>query len=360
LAGKVTKTPHVATVDPHRPQPLVAHRRASTTRPVDAPSYDSAMPDLGLAVATIINRCLAVRAGEDVLVVADRGTGAIGEALRDGAANIGAEAVLMVMDPREVDGNEPPRAVAGALAACDVFIAPTTRSLSHTRARKQANDAGARGATMPGATEAMLARTMSVDFDAMAVRSRAVAAVLTQADSGHLTCPRGTDFTLDLAGRQGSADDGQLTERGAFGNLPCGEGYISPCGGEGTVVVAATVASLGIADEPMTLTVESGQLAGAQGGLGPRFIELLRGAGDSGTNLAELGIGTNERAQLSGNVLEDEKILGTVHIAFGASAGIGGTVSIPIHLDVVILEPTLDIGGERVIDAGRFVLGAEA
>ena len=67
-------------------------------------------------------------------------------------------------------------------------------------------------------------------------------------------------------------------------------------------------------------------------------------------------MGTNDRAQLTGNVLEDEKILGTVHIAFGASAGIGGTVSVPIHLDVVIVDATLDVDGRRVLDAGRYVL----
>jgi len=202
----------------------------------------------------------------------------------------------------------------------------------------------------------MLARTMSIDFDQMAVRSRAVAALLTEADTAHVTCPRGTNFTLDLAGRQGIPDDGELTARGAFGNLPCGEGFISPCGGEGTIVVAGTIASLGPVEEPVTLTVEDGRLAAAEEGLGPRFLELLTAAGTDGTNLAELGIGTNDRAQLTGKVLEDEKILGTVHIAFGASAGIGGTVSVPIHLDVVVLEPTLEIGSERVLEAGRFVL----
>jgi aminopeptidase len=317
------------------------------------------MPNLAAAVSTIIERCLAVRAGESVLVVADRETRAIGEAVRNQASELGADAVLTIMDPREVDGNEPPRPVAGALAECDVFIAPTTRSLSHTTARKRASDAGARGATMPGVTEDMLARTMSIDFDTMAVRSRAVAALLTEADTARVTCPRGTDFTLDLAGRQGLADDGELTGRGAFGNLPCGEGFISPCGGQGMIVVDGTIASLGSVDEPVTLTVGDGRLIAADGGLGPRFMALLEAAGDRGTNLAELGIGTNDQAQLTGKVLEDEKILGTVHIAFGASAGIGGTVSVPIHLDVVVLEPTLVIGSEQVLDAGRFVLDAQ-
>jgi leucyl aminopeptidase (aminopeptidase T) len=161
---------------------------------------------------------------------------------------------------------------------------------------------------------------------------------------------------LDLTGRQGIADDGALTEPGAFGNLPCGEGFIAPLGGEGRIVVAATLAALGIAEEPVTLTVSDGRLVDARGGLGPRFLALLEEAGERGTNLAELGVGTNDRAKLTGNVLEDEKILGTVHVAFGASAGIGGTVSVPIHLDVVVLEPTLELDGRLMLDAGRYVL----
>jgi leucyl aminopeptidase (aminopeptidase T) len=316
----------------------------------------AAMADLGPAVHTVINRCLGVSPGEEVLVIADSETRTIGEALREGARGAGAEAALAIMDPREVDGAEPPETIAGALTCCDVFIAPTSRSLSHTRARKQATDQGARGATMPGVTEDMLARVMAVDFETMATRSKTVAARLSSADSAHLTCPRGSDFTFDLTGREGIADDGALTARGAFGNLPCGEGFIAPLAGEGRIVVAATMASVGLAEEPVQLTVEEGRLAKAEGGLGPRFLELLRSAGENGTNLAELGVGTNDRARLTGYVLEDEKILGTVHVAFGASAGIGGTVSVPIHLDVVVLEPTLEAGGELVLDGGRFVL----
>jgi leucyl aminopeptidase (aminopeptidase T) len=307
-------------------------------------------------VRTVIDRCLGVSPGEEVLVIADSDTRAIGEALREGARGAGAEAVLALMDPREVDGNEPPETIGGALSCCEVFIAPTSRSLSHTKARKQATDQGARGATMPGVTEDMLARVMAVDFDTMAARSRAVADRLSSAGAARLTCPRGSDFTFDLTGREGIADDGALTARGAFGNLPCGEGFIAPLTGEGRIVVAATLASVGLAEEPVELTVEDGRLISAENGLGPRFFELLKTAGDNGTNLAELGVGTNDCARLTGSVLEDEKILGTVHVAFGASAGIGGTVSVPIHLDVVVLEPTLEVGGELVLDGGQFTL----
>jgi leucyl aminopeptidase (aminopeptidase T) len=236
-----------------------------------------------------------------------------------------------------------------------VYIAPTTKSLSHTSARKRATDAGIRGATMPEVSADMLARVMAVDFDTMAARSRAVTALLDRSDAAHVTCPLGTDLTLDLSGRTGISDDGDLTARGAFGNLPCGEGFIAPLNGQGQVF-AASMARLGISDEPAKLTVENGHLVGAERGLGPRFIELLTSHGERGTNLAEFGIGTNDRARLTGLVLEDEKILGTVHVAFGNSAAIGGTVSVPIHLDVVIVDASLEIGGTQVLDGGRFVL----
>jgi leucyl aminopeptidase (aminopeptidase T) len=311
--------------------------------------------DLAPAVANVIRRCLDVKPGENVLVITDAKKRALGEALRDEAAAAGADAVLAVMDERATDGTEPPPPIAAALAACDVFIAPTSRSLSHTTARKRASEAGARGATMPGVTEEMLARVMAVDFDTMAARSRAVAALLSTGASARITCPLGTDLTLDLTGREGLPDDGSLSERGAFGNLPAGEGFISPVGGEGTAVVAS-LAPLGLTVERATLTLRGGHLVAAEGGLAPEYLSRLTAHGEMGTNLAELGVGTNDRAILTGNVLEDEKILGTVHIAFGASAGIGGNVSVPIHLDSVVLDATLEVDGVQVLDAGAFVL----
>jgi leucyl aminopeptidase (aminopeptidase T) len=313
------------------------------------------MDELELAVRGVVGRCLGVRAGEEVVVVVDSGTREIGEALRAEAARVGAEAVLCVMDPRSVSGEEPPAAVAAALAACEVFIIPTTESLSHTKARKTASENGARGATLPGVTADLLARLMTADLETLARRSRAVAQLLTDADEARFTCPRGSDFRMDLSGRTGEPDDGRLTERGAFGNLPCGEGFISPLTGEGRLVVAS-LAGIGLGTG--TLEVRDGHLAEATGAEGERLLATLQAAGEQGTNLAELGVGTNEKATLTGNVLEDEKILGTVHVAFGASAGIGGTVSVPVHLDSVVLEPTLDIGRTRVIEAGEFVLEA--
>jgi leucyl aminopeptidase (aminopeptidase T) len=313
------------------------------------------MSELQRAVDAVVVRCLGIKPGEDVVIVVDRTTESVGAAMRDAVARVQAEPVVTVMEPREVDGQEPPAAVAAALAAARVFIAPTRRSLSHTRARKAASDAGARGATLPGVTEDILARLMATDFATMTDRSRRVADLLTGADAAQVTCPLGTNLTLDLSGRKGIADDGDLSAAGAFGNLPCGEGFVSPLGGEGTLF-ASSLATLGLPDEPVEISVIAGRLADADGEWGARWTGLMDAAGEGGRNLAELGVGTNERATLSGNILEDEKMLGTVHVAFGASAGIGGTVSVPVHLDCLIADATLVVGETRVLDAGRFVL----
>ncbi|HEX2104542.1 MAG TPA: aminopeptidase [Solirubrobacteraceae bacterium] len=316
------------------------------------------MNDLDRAVQTVVRRCLAVQNDEDVVVVVDEPLQDLGEKLRDAAQAAGGEAVLTVMAPRATDGSEPPAPVAEALAACDVFIAPASKSLSHTLARKRASEGGARGATMPHVTTDMLARLMAIDFDRLRARSHAVADLLDRGREAHITCPRGSDLRLDLSGRHGIADDGDLTAPGSFGNLPCGEGFIAPCGGEGTMV-ARSLAAIGLTrGHPARLTVEDGHLVRAEGPEGEQLLGMLREHGGQGTNLAELGVGTNERAKLTGNVLEDEKILGTIHVAFGASIAIGGTVSVPIHLDCVVTEASLAVDGTPVLDEGRFVLAA--
>ena len=289
-------------------------------------------------------------------MVCNPATQNMGELLRNEAADVGAEAVLAVMSERASHAAEPPATVAEAMAAADVLLAPTVQSLSHTAARKRASENGARAATLPGVTEDMLARVMSADMEGLRKKGHAVADALERAGEARITDANGTDLRLDLSGREAIPDAGELSERGAFGNLPCGEGFISPKDGNGTLVVDGSMAGVGLVDEPVVLVVEGGHLTSARGGQGMAFMELLTEHGDDGTNIAELGIGTNEKAKLTGEILEDEKILGTCHIAFGASAGIGGTVQVPVHLDCVVMKPTLELDGEAIVRDGKLLI----
>jgi leucyl aminopeptidase (aminopeptidase T) len=314
------------------------------------------MDDLDRAVHAVVHECLGVKEGEEALVVCNPVSQKVGERLREEAANAGADAVLTVISERPSHGAEPPRSVAAAMAAADVLMAPTVQSLSHTAARKRATDAGARCATLPGVTEEMLARVMSADMEGLRRKGQAVAEALDRASQARITDANGTELSLDLSGREAIPDAGELTERGAFGNLPCGESFISPVGGEGTLVIDGSLAGLGRVDEPVELVVEGGHLTSARGGAGMAFMELLTVHGEEATTIAELGVGTNEKAILTGEVLEDEKIQGTCHIAFGASAGIGGTVQVPVHLDCVVMKPTLELDGEALVRDGALLV----
>ena len=316
--------------------------------------------DLERAVTTVVRDCLGVSEGEEVFVVANPATIGLGERLRGEAGRLGADGVLCLITERAESGTEPPRSVAAAMAGADVVLCPTVQSLSHTAARRAATEAGARIATLPGATEEILARVMSADIDGLRRRGGAIADALTAGTEARITCAHGSDLRLGLGEREAVPDAGDLTAPGAFGNLPCGEGFIAPIEGTaaGTLVVDGTIASIGRVTEPVELTVEAGHLVAATGRQGERLLELLRThGGEQGTNVAELGIGTNEKAELTGDLLEDEKILGTCHVAFGASAAIGGTVQVPIHLDCVVLEPEVSVDGEPLVRAGELLVG---
>jgi leucyl aminopeptidase (aminopeptidase T) len=315
--------------------------------------------DLDKAVRAVVRDCLGVSEGEEVLVICNPATRELGERMQAEAREAGADAVLAQIEERTSHAAEPPRSIAAAMTAADVVLAPTVQSLSHTEARAAATAAGVRLATLPGVTAEMLARVMSADMEGLRRKGNAVAAALESGSEARISCAGGSDLRLGLEGRHAIPDAGDLRAAGAWGNLPCGEGFIAPVEGtgEGTLMVDGSIAALGLVDEPVALTVSDGHLTAAEGEAGAKLMELLTAHGPDGTNVAELGIGTNEKAILTGEVLEDEKILGTAHVAFGASASMGGTVQVPVHLDCVITRPTVEVDGEAIVRDGELLVG---
>ena len=316
------------------------------------------MADIENAVRTALVDCMAITRGEDVLVVTDPAKRAIAEAIVATARELDAEVVLMEMSERESHGSEPPRAVAAAMLACDALLAPTSKSLSHTKARKDASDNGARVATMPDISEEMLVRTMSADYRAVKQRSDAVAKLLTDGKEVHISSSQGTDVVFSIEGRKGLSDDGHIANPGSFGNLPAGEGFIAPVEGRtnGRLVFDGSVWPIGRLETPLTVDVVDGYATSFSGPAGEQFRSILDKHGHEAFAVAELGIGTNEAATLTGNVLEDEKIIGTIHVAFGDNHSFGGTIRVSSHQDGVVLQPTADIDGTRLLEDGRLLV----
>ena len=318
---------------------------------------DRVPSDLEKPIRTVLEDCLAVAAEEQVLVLTDPNKASIGAALVSGARALQAEAALVEMDERATHGSEPPPMVAAAMLECDVLIAPTSKSVSHTEARRAACAKGVRAATMPNITEDMLARTMSADYESVRRRSRELARLLTQARQVRITTDKGTDLTLSIEGRTGISDDGDLRERGAFGNLPAGEGFIAPVEGRtnGRLVVDGSV-WLGRLQEPLVIDIENGYAISIEGAQSAQFKAMLEPYGRDAFAVAELGIGTNEAAVLTGNVLEDEKILGTVHVALGDNHSFGGNIRVSSHQDGVVLRPSVALDEQVILDRGRLLV----
>ncbi len=308
---------------------------------------------------TAVRDCLGVKAGEQVVVITDAGTKEVGVSLWEQAKEAGAEAILVEIIPRRVHGEEPPPVVAELMRHADVVLAPTSKSLSHTKARREANASGTRIATLPSITADIAARTLDADYPGIARLSEQVASVLSGGKRAHLTTELGTDLIMDIEGRQGEPDTGLYTEPGAFGNLPAGEAYIAPVEGtsSGVVIIDGAIAGIGLLDEPVRLVVEKGYAVRIEGGAGARQLEeMLAPFALEGRNIAELGIGTNDRARLTGIILEDEKVLGTAHLALGNNASFGGKVTVGIHLDGILTKPTLEVDGKVIMREGVLIL----
>ncbi|MGB9082696.1 MAG: peptidase [Desulfuromonadaceae bacterium] len=237
-----------------------------------------------------------------------------------------------------------------------VIIAMSNNSTSHTRYRALACAAGCRFASLPHFDPEMFHTSMTVDWNALAARTALLVEVVNRAEWIRVTTPNGTDMNICKQGRHAEGDDGLLTAEGSFGNLPAGEAYLAPLEGKSHGVMVIEWGPTRKLDEPLRLTVENGVVTGIEGNDPHRARLEGRFAGDANCrNIAELGIGTNDKASRPDNVLEAEKILGTIHIALGDNTGFGGTVSAPFHEDYVFYQPTLTAimadGSEAVIIA---------
>lgn len=302
---------------------------------------------------------MGLREGESLLVVYDETAPRIGESLFEAGLELGARAAAMKIRKTGKNGEEPLPAVARAMEASDVVIAATGLSLTHTQAKKNACAAGARIATMPGITEDMFFHgPVTADYREVEAITKRLTAILDPAKTAELRSGGGASvLRMSLEGRKGIVSGGVYRNKGESGNLPSGEAYIAPVEGsaEGEALIDGSFAGLGILASPLKLIFEKGRMVKAEGPDAER-LEALLGDNPRARNLAELGIGTNRKARVTGVILEDEKIYGTVHIALGSNDTFGGTVAAGIHLDGIITRPELLIDGTPVTAEGKILI----
>ena len=311
------------------------------------------------AAAALLAKCMGLRRDESCLVVCDTSRKSLGSSVYEAAKQITSRANLLVVQMPGPEGWQPDTLsqLEKEMRSRDVILLLTGVSLSHTDARRRAVKGGARLASMPGITADMLERASWADYETISKRSERLKAILTDANSISVETELGTTISFSVRGIQAHMEDGLYSRAGTWGNMPAGEACIGPEEGsaEGVIMVDWSMSTIGRLEEPLQIRVEKGRAVEIEGRQAHTLLEKLRPYGPPAFTVAEFAMGTNEWAQLSGVVLEDEKVFGTAHFALGNNISFGGSTDVPIHLDGVLRAPTVRVDGTPIMAQGRLL-----
>ena len=306
----------------------------------------------------VVRTTAAVKPGERVLVITDEDRPPeIARALADAARRVGAEASVVLIPAGGPPGGEPPPDVAIAMGTHDVVLAPTTRSMFHADATRDAAALGVRVVSLTNCGITTLTTGgIEADFESLEGRCLGVADQLTAARDLEVSGAAGTVLRASLEGRSGIANTAMCRNRGEVTGCPTIEAFIAPVEGsaEGILVIDGST-PFGLLQAPIEITVEAGLATEIRGG--PNSDPLIRALDGTGHRasraLAEFALGLNPLARVVGNLIDDEGAYGSGHFALGNNTNMGGSNWAPTHIDMVYMRPTVHLDGRMVMRDGE-------
>lgn len=305
-----------------------------------------------------VRDCLRVKADEDLLIIIDENLLEIGSVFWNVGAKYAKNAFLIQMAKSIGHGVEPPEKIANLMKEFTAIIIPTTFSISHTKAVKDACASGARIVTLPSIKRSVIERTLNADYGEIAKLTNYIAEKIEISETVKVTSVSGTNLTFSVVGQEIFRDTGVVLAPGQVCNLPAGEVYFSPKAAtvNGKIVVDGSMYPIGKIENPIELTFTNGFATEITGGF---EADILRKAiepyGKDATYLAEVGIGTNYKASFSGNVVEDEKAMGTFHFAIGNDTITGGNNNVACHLNGIALKTSFTTDKIQITQEGQIV-----
>jgi leucyl aminopeptidase (aminopeptidase T) len=303
---------------------------------------------------------LGIGMGERFAIVVDTRTDReIPDALAAAALDLGAAPNVIMIEPLPGSGAEPPPTAAEAMRTADVVLCAASTSLYHTAAKAVAQRAGVRGDfNAPHRADGWRNGAMTADLFAIRKQAEMLAALWRGTREVRVTSPAGTDLRATVTGREPVAwRTGICLSPGEVSALPGGEVSLPPLEGtaEGVVVWERVASDLGALDEPIRIEIRGGRAVdvGGGGASAARLREIVATVRDA-DNIGEIGVGLNRAARIADEITEAKKAYGTVHIALGDSANeYGGTVECDVHLDGLVMTPTVAFDGREVVIDGR-------
>jgi len=314
------------------------------------------------AFGNVLDQCLAVTPGEEVVLLTDEGTDSdVVSRLSDEIGERDAIALVARMPSPRLPGAEPPVAVAAMMRHAAATIELTSLFIGSSAARRAATDGGARYLAMPAVRLDTFrpGGPLAVDFGRLRIDAEKVGAAWDRAREFRLTSRAGTDLRGSVEDRPGRVLDGMARKPGAYTAPPDVEAGTAPVEGtaSGVVVIDADLLFMGEGplDEPVVLHVADGRITGIEGAERSRsrlLAMLERCADDRMANIAEVSVAFNPAGLVCSVPMETESSRGSAHIALGNSIAYGGRVNAVAHLDCVMRDAALELDGRLVIAEG--------
>jgi leucyl aminopeptidase (aminopeptidase T) len=301
---------------------------------------------------------LAVKQGEQIAIIADYDTDfLVVDAFAAAARALEAEPSIIIIPPREKAGMPPNKVVIEALKGADVGISPASTSFVHIPEIRSLWENGKfRYSTAPAlTTEMMVKGAATADYEEVNRITQKLAKVLEGGKTLRLTTEEGTDLHADMEGMPIVPCAGLAKSPGDHACYPDGEAAQAPRPGtaEGVIVFNVSMHMLGLINEPIRLTVERGRAINIEGGKeAMQLKEIIKGV-ENADNIGEISIATNPKALIIGNISEDKRGYGRVHIALGSGFAYGQGIRSPLHLDGVLLNPKYELDGKVIVENGE-------
>ncbi len=175
----------------------------------------------------------------------------------------------------------------------------------------------------------------------------------------HVTSSFGTDVRFELDPKRPiHVGDSLARNPGDMNMFPDGEIALSPIeeSVEGMIVVDRWMQGIGeIVDKPIKMRFKGGKCQSITGGIEAHTLKaLVESEGDKYSRyIGEFAIGINPWARVTGNPhREGKKVVGSVHMAIGTGAALGGKYRSTLHLDGLMLRPVVTIDGKILFKEG--------
>jgi aminopeptidase len=354
---------------------------------------ESTMSKLDDAAKVALTDVIDLRSGEEALILTnpEEAVYSIAKTLYDAVKSLGGKPVLLVQEKKMTTDYAGRIVLEAVRAEPDVLMTITSarvgkdpyglhigyvgrdgRKFDSIIDKVTKGDRRVRGFSSPNSNPAMFARCVPVDYNLMRERAAKIKGAIDRGNTIRVTSPAGTDISFSISGRRAIANDGDCRRPGQMSNLPAGEVFVSPALGSGTGVVVfdgtvSTISGPQIPRQPVRITFIDGFADTIEGGEAAGLVKKTISEGEAMAraigseqmavncrHLGEFAIGINDKAKITGVILEDEKALKTCHFALGSNYDYDAPAI--IHRDMLVMNPSVWIDSEQIMKNGTLIL----